>query len=76
MNTASYTNSNSNAVKVILYSLGLVGTLGTWGRSAADGTLERIFNALLRDGHYILPGTRFPLKISFTGIYWPVDFLL
>ncbi|KAM0469191.1 hypothetical protein ACHAPX_010595 [Trichoderma viride] len=64
------------AVKAALYFFGLVGLLGTWGRSSVDGTLFHIFNALHSGSEYILPGTRDALKQSFTGLYWPVDYLL
>lgn len=65
-------------VKPVLYGLGVMGTLGTWGRSAADGTLGHLFRALHGNGEapYILPGTECALKTSFTGLYWPVDYLL
>ena len=63
-------------MKFALYTLGLLGTLGTWGRAAMDRTLIHLFHALLEPKEYILPGTASPLRRSFTGIYWPIDFLL
>ncbi|KAI1412761.1 hypothetical protein F5Y13DRAFT_42312 [Hypoxylon sp. FL1857] len=62
--------------KAALYILGLVGTLGTWGRTVADGSLVHLYTALHGGGSYILPGTESALKTSFTGIYWPIDYLL
>ncbi|OTA96525.1 hypothetical protein M434DRAFT_67370 [Hypoxylon sp. CO27-5] len=62
--------------KAALYILGLVGTLGTWGRTVADGTLVHLYTALHGGSSYILPGTEYALKTSFTGIYWPIDYLL
>ncbi|KAI0114563.1 hypothetical protein F4776DRAFT_673829 [Hypoxylon sp. NC0597] len=62
--------------KAGLYILGLVGTLGTWGRTVADGTLVHLYTALHGGSSYILPGTEYALKTSFTGIYWPIDYLL
>lgn len=62
--------------KPILYGLGLVGFLGTWGRSMADGTLMRLFQALHSSDPYVLPNTSQPLLGRFTGITYPVDYLL
>ncbi|KAI1136391.1 hypothetical protein F5Y05DRAFT_107433 [Hypoxylon sp. FL0543] len=62
--------------KAALYILGLVGTLGTWGRTIADGSLFRLYTALHGNDSYILPVTDYALKTSFTGIYWPIDYLL
>ncbi|KAI0836877.1 hypothetical protein F5Y06DRAFT_272502 [Hypoxylon sp. FL0890] len=62
--------------KAALYILGLVGTLGTWGRTVADGSLVHLYTALHGGRSYTLPGTEYALKTSFTGIYWPIDYLL
>lgn len=62
--------------KTILCILGVLGILQTWGRSALDGTLQHIHNALHNTDGYILPGTNDQLRKSFTGIYWPIDHLL
>jgi len=67
---------NSSNMKSILYTLGLLGTLGTWGRAAVDGTLVHLFHALHGPKGYILPGTASHLRKNFTGIYWPIDYLL
>lgn len=67
---------DSQSVRTILYVLGLLGTLGTWGRAAADGSLVHLFNALHGADEYILPGANAALRKSFTGIFWPIDYLL
>jgi len=55
--------------------LALLGTYGTWIRSLLNGTLHHLFRALHITG--TLPGTAStPLKTTFTGIYWPIDYLL
>lgn len=68
--------AKSQSVRNILYVLGLLGAVGTWGRAVADGTLVHLFNALHGADEYILPGTKTVLRKSFTGIYWPTDYLL
>lgn len=64
------------SMRTILYVLGLLGTLGTWGRMVADGSLVHLFYALRAADEYILPGAKAALRTSFTGIYWPIDYLL
>ncbi|KAK2624707.1 hypothetical protein QTJ16_005900 [Diplocarpon rosae] len=64
------------AITRTLYALGLLGLIQTWGRTALDGTLVHLFHALHGENPYILPGTTAKLQTSFTGIYWPVDYLL
>ena len=69
--------TDSQSTTTILYVLGLLGTLGTWGRAAADGTLVHLFYALHGADEYILRGAKAAaLRKSFTGIYWPIDYLL
>lgn len=68
--------AGSQSTRKILYVLGLLGIIGTWGRAAADGTLLHLFHALHRADEYILPGAKVALRKSFTGIYWPIDYLL
>ena len=63
-----------SSLKTILSFLGVLGLWGTWGRSAINGTLNLLFDALHTTG--ILPGTQTPIKTSFTGIYFPIDYLL
>jgi len=67
---------DASNVKFILYTLGLLGTLGTWGRAAGDGTLVHLFHALHGPKEYVLPGTASLLRRSLTRIYWPIDYLL
>ncbi|KAI9164133.1 Epoxide hydrolase aurD [Paramyrothecium foliicola] len=67
---------HTRPIRVALYGLGVVGILGTWGLAAADGTLLHLLRALHGADEYLLPGTKSLLKKSFTGIYWPVDYLL
>ncbi|KAH7311399.1 hypothetical protein B0I35DRAFT_357085 [Stachybotrys elegans] len=64
------------AARLILYALGAVGIAGTWGIAAVNGMLLHLFSALHGGEPYILPGTKFPMRTNFTGIYWPVDYLL
>ncbi|KAL8835384.1 MAG: hypothetical protein Q9176_006955 [Flavoplaca citrina] len=63
-------------MKLFFYTFGLLGLLGTWGRASLDGTLVHLFDALHGSQGYVLPGTNSPLRESFTGIYWPVDYML
>ena len=63
-------------MKYIFYALGLLGLLNTWGRLAIDGTLLHLFHALHGAKDYILPDTTSLLHRNFTGIYWPIDYLL
>ncbi len=63
-------------MKYIFYALGFLGLLNTWGRLAIDGTLLHLFHALHGTKDYILPGTTSLLQRNFTGIYWPIDYLL
>lgn len=69
-------DTDSQNMRTVLYVLGLLGTFGTWGRAAADGTLVHLFYALHGADEYILPGAKAALRKSFTGVYWPVDYLL
>lgn len=69
-------DADSQSVRTILYVLGLLGTLATWGRAAADGSLVLLFHALHGADEYILPGANAALRKSFTGIFWPIDYLL
>lgn len=68
--------ADSQSIRIILYVLGLLGTIGTWGRTAADGTAAHLFQALHGADEYILPGTKTALRKSFTGIRWPIDYQL
>ncbi|XXH00676.1 hypothetical protein Hte_007026 [Hypoxylon texense] len=63
-------------LEYFVYFLGALGTMQTWGRAVLDGTLHHMFPALYGSGKYTLPGTPFDLRTSFTGIYYPVDYLL
>jgi hypothetical protein len=62
-------------IKYLIYSLGLLGTVQTWGRAALDGTLNHLVPVLL-GSDYVFPGTTFALRERFTGIFWPIDFQL
>ncbi|PYI35937.1 hypothetical protein BP00DRAFT_387706 [Aspergillus indologenus CBS 114.80] len=57
----------------LLYLVGLVGMLGTWGRSALDGSTTLLLRALDGSKPYILPGTEATLRRTFTGIRYPLD---
>ncbi|OJJ96410.1 hypothetical protein ASPACDRAFT_1890833 [Aspergillus aculeatus ATCC 16872] len=57
----------------VLYVVGLVGMLGTWGRSALDGSTALLLRALDGSKPYILPGTEATLRRNFTGIRYPLD---
>jgi hypothetical protein len=70
------TVAGSHIMRSTLYVLGLLGTVSIWGRAAADGTLVHLFYALHGVDEYILPGAKAALRTSFTGIYWPIDYLL
>lgn len=68
--------TDSQSMRTTLYVFGLLGTLGTWGRAAADGSLVHLFYALHGADEYTLPGAKAALRKSFTGILWPIDYLL
>lgn len=68
--------TDTHTLRPLLYVIGLIGILGTWGRTALDGTLVNLFVALHGSDDYNLPGTDNLLRRSFTGIYWPIDYLL
>ncbi|PYH76979.1 hypothetical protein BO82DRAFT_345895 [Aspergillus uvarum CBS 121591] len=57
----------------LLYLVGLVGMLGTWGRSALDGSTGLLLRTLDGSKPYILPGTEATLRRTFTGIRYPLD---
>lgn len=59
----------------VLPSLAIAGTCFIWAGSFIDGSLILLLKAVFSRKH-ILPGTQSLLKRSFTGIYWPLDFLL
>lgn len=61
--------------KTLLCALGVVGFLGTHGRTGADGSTALITEALDSPTPYDLPGTHFALRKTFTGIP-PVDFII
>lgn len=61
-------------VKSILYTLAALGLYGTWGLSALNGTLGRLLTVLHQSS--MLPGSDVPLLTRFTGIYWPIDYLI
>jgi hypothetical protein len=67
--------SNKNA-RLIFYGLAALGFFNTWGRSALDGTLRRLFVALHGEQPFLLPGTKYALKTKITGIRYPIDYLL
>ncbi|KAK2039671.1 hypothetical protein LZ31DRAFT_558551 [Colletotrichum somersetense] len=60
----------------LVYTLGALGTAQTWGRAALDGSMRHLVPVLLGRADYVLPGTSTPLRQTFTGVYWPVDFIL
>ncbi|KAH0433747.1 hypothetical protein CcaCcLH18_05734 [Colletotrichum camelliae] len=60
----------------LICCLGLAGTIQTWGRAVLDGTMQHLLPVLLGTEEYILPGTSHALLGSFTGWYWPVDYIL
>lgn len=74
--TAISMATKPHSIRAVLYTLGLLGTAGTWGRAAMDGTLVHLFYALHGADEYILPRTKVALRKGFTGIYWPIDYLL
>ncbi|RAH80163.1 hypothetical protein BO86DRAFT_342069 [Aspergillus japonicus CBS 114.51] len=57
----------------LLYLVGLVGMLGTWGRSALDGSTALLLRVLDGSKPYILAGTEATLRRTFTGIRYPLD---
>ncbi|KAL4785500.1 hypothetical protein BJX76DRAFT_366925 [Aspergillus varians] len=59
--------------KALVYALGLVGVLGTCGRSFADGLLPLQTQAVDGPDPYFFPGTQFTLRKTFTGIQYPID---
>jgi hypothetical protein len=67
--------SNKN-LKLVFYALAALGLYNTWGRSALDGTLMRLLQALHGEKPFILPGTKSPLKTRITGIRYPIDYLI
>lgn len=72
--TATWPASEDSVLKGTFYLLGTLGTLVTWGRVLADGSVS-ILQANLEDPNYLLPGTKYPLRQTFTGIF-PLDYLL
>ena len=63
--------------KAVVYTLGILGLYGTWGRAIIDGTLIRLLKAIHGREPFIMPGTTLePLKTSITGVYWPIDYIL
>lgn len=66
--------SEASVLKGAFYLLGILGTLVTWGRVLADGSVA-LLQASLEDPNYLLPGTKHPLRPTFTGIP-PLDYLL
>lgn len=64
------------ATRRLLYVLGIGGILGTWGRSTLDGTISHLLDAMHGGRPYMLPGTNDVLRESFTGIPFPIDYLL
>jgi hypothetical protein len=67
--------SNKN-LKLVFYALAALGLYNTWGRSALDGTLMRLLQALHGEKPFILPGTNSSLKTRITGIRYPIDYLI
>ncbi|KAB8261638.1 hypothetical protein BDV32DRAFT_32678 [Aspergillus pseudonomiae] len=61
--------------KSLLIALGVVGVLGTWGRTALDGSTE-LLTKVLDDPNGQLPGTQVPLQRTFTGIRIPIDHII
>ncbi|RAL09624.1 uncharacterized protein BO97DRAFT_427261 [Aspergillus homomorphus CBS 101889] len=62
-------------VKSLLIALGIVGVLGTWGRTALDGSTE-LLTKVLDDPNGQLPGTQVLLQRTFTGIRIPIDHII
>lgn len=67
------TVSDLGTLRAVFWGLGLLGTVLTWGRTVADGTLGHLLEVL--DNSHALPGSESPLRDSFTGIP-PLDYLL
>ncbi|KAH8433862.1 uncharacterized protein LDX57_011499 [Aspergillus melleus] len=61
--------------KALLCAFGVIGFLGTHGRTGADGSTALISNALESPNPYNLPGTHSALHKTFTGLP-PVDFII
>ncbi|GKZ33987.1 hypothetical protein AbraIFM66950_004118 [Aspergillus brasiliensis] len=61
--------------KSLLIALGAVGVLGTWGRTALDGSTE-LLTKVLDDPNGQLPGTQVLLQRTFTGIRIPIDHII
>ncbi|OJJ78180.1 hypothetical protein ASPBRDRAFT_191427 [Aspergillus brasiliensis CBS 101740] len=61
--------------KSLLIALGIVGVLGTWGRTALDGSTE-LLTKVLDDPNGQLPGTQVLLQRTFTGIRIPIDHII
>ena len=58
-----------------LVAFGVLGIYFTWGRTFLNGTFSCLLEALFGES-YVLPNTEGTLmRTSFTGIYWPVDWL-
>lgn len=66
--------SASLSVRPFVITLAVLGLYGTWVRSLLNGTLAILFTALHRTG--ALPGTNATIRTRYTGIYWPLDYLL
>lgn len=67
--------ANLIQAKSLLCLLGVVGLLGTWGRTAADGSSELLTQALDSATPQMLPGTEAPLLRTYTGVQ-PIDYIL
>ncbi|KAF2726643.1 hypothetical protein EJ04DRAFT_598620 [Polyplosphaeria fusca] len=68
---------NTNPVtKWPFYALTVLGTMFLWGGTLLDGSMQHLLRALHGPEDYILPGTQTHLRQVFTGIYWPIDYLL
>lgn len=61
------------AAKILILAIGIIGVLGTLGRAFADGSMPLQMEAVDSPTPYILPGTQFSLRQTFTGIKYPID---
>jgi hypothetical protein len=61
---------------IYFYFFALLGTCSIWGGSFINGSLAHLFRALHGAHEYVLPGTDAGLRESYTGVYWPFDYLL